>query len=456
MNLEFEETKSPDLHSNHNENSTDSGNLLIIKSKSYHEDFPDSPVFKRFLSQPPKEKLPAPLNFLVLSIKNELIQMDLDMNRVEDIIQKLICNPGNQNKSKEVLLNDIFILYYDILEVEPSAPLFSSSPNFLIDIKSDIQNEILININNENLIDCEICYNPYDKTQSREFNQKMHSLCPQCYNDYLKDKINSSNVLDIKCPDSCGYIFKEEDIKEILLKDSNLYDRYVKFKKIVILNQDPNLRWCIKPGCNTFIKCSSNKSKVICPTCNFLMCFKCKGVWHDKITCEKALEEEFKMYEKKIGVKFCPKCKSRIEKNGGCNHMTCVQCKYQFCWICRRKYTTKHYLWWNLLGCPQMQNNAENRTMRSFYAKVFFLILFIILIPVWLAVFIILFVGFSIVTPSLLFVAYRKQEKWTKKDVLLCLLVEIGGLLILPIVMVLIIFPGFYLMKKEYNKRRGG
>jgi len=36
----------------------------------------------------------------------------------------------------------------------------------------------------------------------------------------------------------------------------------------------------------------------------------------------------------------CPKCQIPIRKVGGCAHMTCRRCSYEFCWDCKQDYTT--------------------------------------------------------------------------------------------------------------------
>jgi IBR domain, a half RING-finger domain len=37
--------------------------------------------------------------------------------------------------------------------------------------------------------------------------------------------------------------------------------------------------------------------------------------------------------------KKCPRCSAAIEKDEGCNHMSCRKCRHEFCWICMQDWT---------------------------------------------------------------------------------------------------------------------
>ena len=75
--------------------------------------------------------------------------------------------------------------------------------------------------------------------------------------------------------------------------------------------------------------------------CGNKYCFKCLNEDHQPCNCDhvkawkdKEVNESDNLLWFKANTKPCPKCKSNIEKNQGCNHMTCSKCKHGFCWMC--------------------------------------------------------------------------------------------------------------------------
>jgi E3 ubiquitin-protein ligase RNF144 len=76
---------------------------------------------------------------------------------------------------------------------------------------------------------------------------------------------------------------------------------------------------------------------VICGGCGAKSCYKHEVIWHEGQTC-KDYDESKKQPDFATNAylsrttKTCPMCTMHIEKNEGCNHMTC-KCSYQFCWL---------------------------------------------------------------------------------------------------------------------------
>lgn len=74
-----------------------------------------------------------------------------------------------------------------------------------------------------------------------------------------------------------------------------------------------------------------------------VFCFKCTQEWHDPVTCDmlklwlkKCSDDSETSNWLNANTKDCPQCHVTIEKDGGCNHMTCknTSCRFEFCWTC--------------------------------------------------------------------------------------------------------------------------
>jgi ariadne-1 len=170
-----------------------------------------------------------------------------------------------------------------------------------------------------------------------------HVMCHGCWSNYLSLKI-SEGVTALTCPAvKCPASVDQVTVQRLVGPGD--YARYLRFMSKTFVETNPNVRWCPAPGCGHAINVlDAVRDAVVC-RCGFRFCFECHNEAHVPATCD-----QVKLWHKKgqddsetthwllANTMECPKCKCTIEKNGGCNHMTCRQCRYEFCWLCRANW----------------------------------------------------------------------------------------------------------------------
>ena len=55
------------------------------------------------------------------------------------------------------------------------------------------------------------------------------------------------------------------------------------------------------------------------------------------------IDKGFEEWKTNTLVKRCPYCQYWTEKQDGCNHMTCSECNFQWCWVCEQECVAGHY-----------------------------------------------------------------------------------------------------------------
>ena len=145
-------------------------------------------------------------------------------------------------------------------------------------------------------------------------------------------KIQANDINKLVCPQiGCN---KQVSMQELttLFQDSEpqVLDKLQVFVKKQRQEGDPLNRWCTKPGCTGSMRGESLDAKmVVCPICATKVCFQCRDDWHDDLSCEESMNKKLEGWVTTHGgVRFCPVCKTKVEKNDGCNHMTCIICTY--------------------------------------------------------------------------------------------------------------------------------
>jgi len=164
-----------------------------------------------------------------------------------------------------------------------------------------------------------------------------HSFCYICCSMWVKEQISS---LQIKCPHKdCLSPILINHIQMLLSEED--YEAHLNVLLRQYLATSDQFKWCPNTNCTNgiFIQDQAEScSEVDCPACRVGFCFKCGSLAHYHMSCEEAVKDKENMVWKWENTKQCPNCKSSIQKNEGCSHMTCVLCDHEFCWICLGNY----------------------------------------------------------------------------------------------------------------------
>lgn len=197
-----------------------------------------------------------------------------------------------------------------------------------------------------------------------------HRFCHTCYTHYLEQKIREEGeARRIQCPgEKCGLVVHESQIQ--LMVSSETYSRYRDLLNRTYVDDHEFIKWCPAPNCDYAIECNVKTWQLttIIPSvqcaCRYRFCFGCGLQDHQPCICvlvkkwlKKCADDSETANWISANTKECPKCVSTIEKNGGCNHMTCRKCKYEFCWVCMGPWSEHGTSWYN---CNRFEEKSSS------------------------------------------------------------------------------------------------
>jgi len=190
---------------------------------------------------------------------------------------------------------------------------------------------------------CQICFD-----SSTEYSAAAcgHAYCSSCYSKYLRHKVEDEGheCINARCPFTKCHVTVSKSLAYSLLPPGKFRTKYEQAANIgrSFVDDNQSIKWCPGKDCGYALRAWGGKNSVICE-CKHRFCFRCLQDDHQPCSCDQLKQWTIKCKDDSetynwlvANTKACPKCSTSIEKNGGCNHMTCKNgaCKYEFCWVC--------------------------------------------------------------------------------------------------------------------------
>ncbi|KAH7073313.1 hypothetical protein FB567DRAFT_454260 [Paraphoma chrysanthemicola] len=297
----------------------------------------------------------GPHAFIQTGSRDDPISLDSDSDSDSEDDEEVIFTGRNRPREDQVHSEDTILLDDDSSEWESCANFDDAQTAIDANLARMLQDEENLNQSTyRSTRECAVCgeQQPISELPSLADCEHVPQTCTECYADWVTAQLEESSWKEAKCPESkCQMTLTYHEIQGIATQDTfQKYDTYITRAAI---SEDPNFRWCRACDAGQEHLSGEDGNIFTCHACGHKICIKHENTWHEDETCEeydyrssgqkerdqKAQEEASLAAIGKLSKK-CPgpKCVYNIEKNDGCDHMTCSKCRYEFCWVCLSEY----------------------------------------------------------------------------------------------------------------------
>ncbi|XP_047338694.1 probable E3 ubiquitin-protein ligase ARI2 isoform X1 [Impatiens glandulifera] len=172
----------------------------------------------------------------------------------------------------------------------------------------------------------------------------------------------------------CNAICDEAIVRKLVSKKHpDLTEKFDRFLLESYIEDNKKVKWCPStPHCGNAIRIDDDEFCEVECSCSLQFCFHCLSEAHSPCSClmwelwtKKCRDESETVNWITVHTKPCPKCHKPVEKNGGCNLVSCI-CGQAFCWLCGGA-TGRNHTWSNINGhsCGRYKEDEKMNSERA-------------------------------------------------------------------------------------------
>ncbi|KAJ7669045.1 hypothetical protein B0H17DRAFT_217576 [Mycena rosella] len=189
-----------------------------------------------------------------------------------------------------------------------------------------------------NIVECPVCFN---EVVSPITTRCGHTWCRACLAQYLLAAIENRRFPltclgdEAKCTEhipltAARDVLQPSEFNSVVEASISSY----------VHAHAKELHYCPSPDCLQIYRTGPKGTVVQCPACLLRICSHCHAEAHDGFACpeQDGGDRLFKEWAASHDVKNCPGCAIPIERDEGCNHVTCIQCQTHICWVCLQTF----------------------------------------------------------------------------------------------------------------------